>query len=98
VGPSQNGVVSLGLWIWTVQGKPLNKQAWIAEKGQSFSLGVGRGLSMLRNVRQGLDLERYSGKTDVKEAGWQSVKWIKLAQNGDKWRAIVNTVMNSLVP
>lgn len=53
---------------------------------------------MLQNVRQGLDLERYSGKTDVKEAGWQSVKWIKLAQNGDKWRAIVNTVMNSLVP
>ena len=53
---------------------------------------------MLQNVRQGLDLERYSGKTDVKEAGWKSVKWIKLAQNGDKWRDIVNTVMNSLVP
>jgi len=31
---------------------------------------------------------------DVKGAGRQAVDWTYLAQNGDKWPAVVNTVMN----
>jgi hypothetical protein len=31
---------------------------------------------------------------DVKEAGRQAVDWTYLAQDGDKWPAVVNTVMN----
>jgi hypothetical protein len=31
---------------------------------------------------------------DVKEIGWRSVDWIQLAQDRDRWRALVNTVMN----
>jgi hypothetical protein len=30
----------------------------------------------------------------LKEIGWQGVDWIRLAQNRDQWRALVNTVMN----
>jgi hypothetical protein len=33
----------------------------------------------------------------LRETGWGSVDWIQLAQDRDRWRAIVNTVMNLLV-
>ena len=29
---------------------------------------------------------------------WKGVDWINLAEDGDKWRAVVNTVMNLRVP
>jgi hypothetical protein len=29
--------------------------------------------------------------------GWDGMDWIDLAQDRDKWRALVNTVMNLLV-
>jgi hypothetical protein len=31
---------------------------------------------------------------DLREIGWDSVDWIVLAQDRDRWRALVNTVMN----
>jgi hypothetical protein len=31
---------------------------------------------------------------DLREIGWGSVDWIQLAQDRDRWRALVNTVMN----
>jgi hypothetical protein len=33
-------------------------------------------------------------RMDVREIGWGSVAWIQLAQVSDRWRAVVNTVMN----
>jgi hypothetical protein len=35
---------------------------------------------------------------DVLEIGWGGVDWIGLAQDRDKWRALVNAVMNLRVP
>jgi hypothetical protein len=35
---------------------------------------------------------------DLGEIGWGYVDWIDLAQARDQWRALVNTVMNLLVP
>jgi hypothetical protein len=35
---------------------------------------------------------------DLREIGWDVMDWIDLAQDSDKWRAIVNTAMNPLVP
>jgi hypothetical protein len=32
------------------------------------------------------------------EIGWGGVDWIGLAQDRDKWRALVNSVMNHRVP
>jgi hypothetical protein len=31
---------------------------------------------------------------DLREIGWGSVDWIQLAQDRDRWQALVNTVMN----
>jgi hypothetical protein len=33
-------------------------------------------------------------RMDLREIGWGSVDWIQLAQNRDRWRDLVNTVMN----
>jgi hypothetical protein len=37
-------------------------------------------------------------KMDLRERGWGGMDWIHLAQDGDQWRALVNTVMNLRVP
>jgi hypothetical protein len=34
---------------------------------------------------------------DVKETGWENTKWIDLAQDKDKWQALVRTVINIAV-
>jgi hypothetical protein len=33
-------------------------------------------------------------RMDLREIGWGSVDWIHLAQDRDRWRALVNTVIN----
>jgi hypothetical protein len=33
-------------------------------------------------------------KMDLEEIGWEGVDWIHLAQDRDRWRAVVNAVMN----
>jgi hypothetical protein len=35
---------------------------------------------------------------DLREIGWDGLDWIYLAQDRDQWRALVNTIMNLLVP
>jgi hypothetical protein len=35
---------------------------------------------------------------DLREIGWDGMDWIKLAEDRDKRRALVNTVMNLRVP
>jgi hypothetical protein len=37
-------------------------------------------------------------KTYLREIGFGDVDWIHLAQDRDRWRALVNTVMNLRVP
>jgi hypothetical protein len=37
-------------------------------------------------------------KMGLREVGWGSVDWIDLAQDGDRWRAVLYTVMNLRVP
>jgi hypothetical protein len=72
----------------------LNKQSRTAEKGRSSRWGVGRGannasakkISLLRSVTKGLGRGRIN---------WLRV-WVDLTQDGDQWRALVNTVMNLL--
>jgi hypothetical protein len=37
-------------------------------------------------------------KIDLLEIGWGGVDWIGLAQDRNKWRTLVNAVMNLRVP
>jgi hypothetical protein len=39
-----------------------------------------------------------NSKMDLREIGFEDVDWIHLAQDRDRWRAPVNTVMNLRVP
>jgi hypothetical protein len=46
--------------------------------------------SLRRSTRRWEDWIRM----DPREIGWDSVDWIQLAQDRDRWRAVVNTLMN----
>jgi hypothetical protein len=37
-------------------------------------------------------------RMDLVEVGWGDVDWIRLAQDRDRWRALVNSVLNLPVP
>jgi hypothetical protein len=35
---------------------------------------------------------------DIREIRWDGVEWIDMAQDRDKWRTLVNKVLNLRVP
>jgi hypothetical protein len=51
-----------------------------------------RSLETPRRKREG------NIRMDLRKIVWEGVEWMHLAQDRDQWRAVVNTVMNILVP
>jgi hypothetical protein len=37
-------------------------------------------------------------KMDLREIGWDGMDWIDLTQDRERWRSLLNTVMNLQVP
>jgi hypothetical protein len=69
----------------------------MGEKRNAFRLFVGKleGKRPLgRPRRRWVDNIRL----DLGEVGWGGMDWIGLAQDRDRWRALVNAVMNLRVP
>jgi hypothetical protein len=63
------------------------------EKRNAYRLLVGKR-PLGRPRRRWVD----NIKMDLVGVGWGDVDWIGLAQDRDKWRALVNAVMNLRVP
>jgi hypothetical protein len=71
--------------------------ARLGEKRNEYRLLVGKpeGMRPLgRPRRRWVDNIRM----DLVEVGWGDVDWIGLAQDTDRWRALVNSVLNLRVP
>jgi hypothetical protein len=49
---------------------------------------------MKRDMRFGT----WNVKLDLQEVGWRDLDWIDLAKDRNKWRALVNPVMNFRFP
>jgi hypothetical protein len=57
-------------------------------------VGKPEGKRLLERPRRGWD---DTINTNVREVGWD-MEWIDLAQDRDKWRDLVNTVLNHRIP
>jgi hypothetical protein len=71
--------------------------ARMGEKRKAYSLLVGKPLGkrpLGRPRRRWVDNIRM----DLREVGWGDVDWIGLAQDRNRWRALVNSVFNLRVP
>jgi hypothetical protein len=73
--------------------------ARMGEKRNAYRLLVGK-LEERRPLggprRRWLDSTRI--RMDLVEVGWGDVDWIGLAQDRDRWRALVNSASNLRVP
>jgi hypothetical protein len=109
VGPlsPRHGASSGGLQIWRIAANILNKQSRTADKWWPSSLGVGRGLTTPH--RKNKVTKSYKGprtwtdalgrpKARIMDMIFGTWNWIHLAQDRDRWRALVNTVMSLRVP
>jgi hypothetical protein len=68
----------------------------MGEERGSYRILVGRP-----EGRRPLGRPRRKWEENIKmdlEVGWGRMDWIELAQNRDRWRALVNKVMNLRVP
>jgi hypothetical protein len=69
----------------------------MGEKRNAYRLLVGEPEGK-RPLRRPKRRRADNIKIYILEIGWGSVDWVGLAQDRDKWRALVNAVMNLRVP
>jgi hypothetical protein len=69
----------------------------MGEIRNSYSILVGKPERKRRPARPRRRRED-NIRMDLREVVWEGVDWIVLAQDRDKWRALVNTVMNLRFP
>jgi hypothetical protein len=72
--------------------------ARIKEGKEKCVQDFGGGNLKKRDYIEDLDIDGRILNWIVREIGRKHVEWIDLAQNRNKWRAVVNTVMKLQVP
>jgi hypothetical protein len=60
--------------------------------------GFGWETQEMRSLGRPRRRWEYNIKMDLREVGWGGMDWIDVAQDTERWRALVNTVMNLRVP
>jgi len=75
-------------------GRTCNTHGRVEKCIQNFGRKSWRGRSSSKTLRR-----RWGGSIimDLREIGWKSVNWIRLTQDREQWRDLVDTVMNILV-
>jgi hypothetical protein len=73
------------------------RMRWVGEKRNVYRLLVGKSD---RKSPLGRPRHRFVNniRMDLGEVGWGGVDWIGLAQDRNRWRALVNLVLNLQVP
>jgi hypothetical protein len=66
------------------------------KSGSDYSVFITKKMILFFNFRY--FVRCFHIKMDLLEIGWGGVDWIGLAQDRDKWRALVNALMNLRVP
>jgi hypothetical protein len=91
-----HGLYSSPSIVWVIKARRMRWAGHVARMGEEmgeFNILVGRpeGRKPLGKPRQ-----RWEDNItmDLRELGFGDVDWIHLAQDRDRWRALVNMVMN----
>jgi hypothetical protein len=72
---------------------------WLIWRRRKVHAGFRWGILMERNHLEDIGIKgRVMFKGILQGIGWNDVGWIELAQDKDRWRALVNAVMNLWVP
>jgi hypothetical protein len=71
--------------------------ARMGEKRNAYRLLVGKSEGK-RRLRRQRRRRVVNIRRDLGEVGWGDVDWIGLAQDRNRWRALVNSVLNLRVP
>jgi hypothetical protein len=86
------------MFIITIQGPEMGRTCSMhEEKRNAYRILVGKqeGMRPLGRPRRRCE---DNIRMDLREIGLGGMDWIDLAQDGDQWRALVNTVMKLWVP
>jgi hypothetical protein len=65
-------------------------------KGSGYKISVGKAE---RRRPLGITSRTWEDNItmDIREIGWEVVDWLRVAQDRDQWRALIDMVMNLLV-
>jgi hypothetical protein len=85
--------------IWQIKSRRMRWVGHVAHMGEDrkvhkILVGKPEGKRPLGRPRHRWE---YGIRMDLREIGWGSVEWIQLAQDKDRWQAVVYTAMNPQV-